>query len=248
MGSYDLLYQENQAWAESSADYPDSPFLHKMVIHPPYLIYDESWDEMICPDDADAGNTLTIYNYFALLFTRMMRQASVGDFDYNSLNPVFLNDMKEYADAVIGDKKMLGLLVRGSDYITSKMSGVSAPVSTDVIIPKVKELMKTDGFDGIFLATEDADVLETMEKAFPGILRAVSQERYRVSDFEKYQGITTISELDRERHKDDFDEFVEDTTSNYFYALYILSRCESIMYSGQCGGASMVRSMNGDRF
>ena len=47
---------------------------------------------------------------------------------------------------------------------------------------------------------------------------------------------------------EDYDSFIEDSTANYFYALYLLSRCESFMYSGQCGGSTMTKSLKEEGF
>ena len=47
---------------------------------------------------------------------------------------------------------------------------------------------------------------------------------------------------------EEYDNSVEDTTINYFYALYFLSKCESFMCSGQCNGYSTVLEFNGGRF
>ena len=149
---------------------------------------------------------------------------------------------------MLGDKRMLGILLRGSDYIASGMSGASAPVTVESALPKIREWMEEDGYEGIFLATEDMDILRKMEAAFPGKIRVVSQERYSITDFTK-EGVTTISELDRKRHPgEDYDVFLEDSTANYFYALYLLSRCESFMYSGQCGGIVMTKSLTENGF
>ncbi len=87
-----------------------------------------------------------------------------------------------------------------------------------------------------------------MTAAFPGKVRVISQERYSITDFIT-EGVTTISELDRKRHEgEDYDVFLEDSTANYFYALYLLSRCESFMYSGQCGGVVMTKSLSDNGF
>ena len=109
--------------------------------------------------------------------------------------------------------------------------------------------MKEGEYDGIFLATEDKDILKKMVEAFPGRIRIIPQERYSITDFLEAD-VTTISELDRKRHptKEEYDIFLEDFTVNYFYALYLLSRCESFMYSGQCGGVVMTKSLNENRF
>lgn len=206
-------------------------------------IIEKYFNIRMTPEDADENNTVYITNYYGLLFTKMLRYSQGNDFDINSLNPDFVEEMKEYGNAVLKDKRMLGILLRGSDYIASGMSGASAPVTVESALPKIKEWMDEDGYEGIFLATEDRDILDRMTAAFPGKIRAVSQERYSITDFTK-EGVTTISELDRKRHPgDDYDTFLEDSTANYFYALYLLSRCESFMYSGQCGGIVMTKSL-----
>ena len=38
---FDLLYTDNQSWAESSLEYPDSPLFHQDPLYPPYIFYDE---------------------------------------------------------------------------------------------------------------------------------------------------------------------------------------------------------------
>ncbi len=202
----------------------------------------------LTPEDSNEDNTIYITNYYAFLFTKMLRMDTGNDFSISSLKPEFVEEMREYGNDVLGDKRMLGLLMRGSDYIIS-MSGVSSPVTVESAIPKIKEWMKEDGYDGIFIATEDKDILNQMLKTFPGQLFAVSQERYSITDFVK-EGVYTIDEIDRKRHpiKEEYEAFLEDNTVNYFYALYLLSRCESFMYSGQCGGIVMTKAMNNNSF
>ncbi len=194
----------------------------------------------LTPEDSDESNTVYLTNYYGVLFTKMLREGAF-DFGMHSLKPSFVAEMKEYGDAVMGDKKMLGILLRGSDYITTGMSGVSRPVTVETAIPKIREWMEADGFDGIFLATEDQDILDQMREAFPGKIKVVAQERYRVLDF---GDAVTISEVDRKRHPgEDYDRFITDATVNYFYALYLLSRCDSFMYSGQCGGIVLAKGL-----
>lgn len=207
-------------------------------------IIEKYFNIRMTPEDVDENEIIHITNYYALLFTKMLRYTKGHDFDIHSLNPSFVEEMREYGQAVLKDKRMLGILLRGSDYIASGMSGASAPVTVESALPKIREWMEEDGYDGIFLATEDMDILKKMEAAFPGKIRVVSQERYSITDFTR-EGVTTISELDRKRHPSDeeYDVFLEDSTVNYFYALYLLSRCESFMYSGQCGGIVMTKSL-----
>ena len=98
----------------------------------------------------------------------------------------------------------------------------------------------------IFLATEDSSLLEKMLSAFPGKVITVSQERHRVSDF---KNSIYISDLEKEEHSgEEYLASVEDTTVNYFYAMYMLSRCESLVANCICSGLQMATSLNQGKF
>ena len=47
---------------------------------------------------------------------------------------------------------------------------------------------------------------------------------------------------------ENYDTTVEDTTINYFYALYLLSRCDGFMCSGQCNGYFVVLAFDDGKF
>ena len=197
------------------------------------------------PKDADDTNTIRVVNYYSVMYAKMLRRK--GDLDLSILQPSFLSEMKTYGDAVIRDQRMLGVLLRGSDYITSGMGGSSRPRTVEEVSPVIAEWFREGKYDRIFLATEDGDLLDDMVKTFGRSVISVSQERYRVADFR--EGMTTISELDRARHPGSaYDAFVEDTVVNYLYAIYMLSRCEAFMYSCHCGGVSLARQFNADRY
>ena len=76
------------------------------------------------------------------------------------------------------------------------------------------------------------------------MIRVVSQVRHSVRDFENMK---LLSELEKKEQADNAG-LVEDNTVNYFYALYLLSRCESFMASGQCHGWNVVNSFNHGKF
>ena len=46
----------------------------------------------------------------------------------------------------------------------------------------------------------------------------------------------------------EYNEQVEDTTVNYFYAIYLLSKCESFIYSNICGGERLAHIFNGGKY
>ena len=198
------------------------------------------------PEDSDETNTIYIVNYYSVIYVKAMRRSPM--LDESILNPDFLSEMQLYARAVFGEKRVLGLLLRGTDYITTGLSGSGTPAAMKDIIEKVKEWKNQYQFDKLFLATEDDDILDVMVQNFRGDILAISQERYRISDFT--DELRTIGDLDCARHPDseDYSNFTEDVLVNYFYALYLLSRCDAFIYSRNCCGMVLTRVFNRGRF
>ena len=85
-----------------------------------------------------------------------------------------------------------------------------------------------------------------MQKAFPGKIIAISQDRFRVSDF---KNVKYISDLEKLRNSGNaYSESLEDTTVNYYYAMYMLSRCESLIANCMCNGVNIANSFNGGKY
>ena len=135
---------------------------------------------------------------------------------------------------------MLGVLLRGSDFFKANFEGGAAAVPVETAIPIIRKFLEEGGFDGIMLATEDKDILHAVKDSFPGKVITVAQERYSVRDFEVAQ---TISELETlRRSQEEYESYVEDTTVNYFYGVYLVSRCDTFIHSNNCCGAQLVKS------
>lgn len=196
-------------------------------------------------EDSDEGNTIYVTNTAPLMPTHFIATCR-ADFDDSILSADFVRELREYEEAVIGKRRMLGILMRGTGYITSKQPGARKMASAEEMLPMIHAWMEEDKYDAIFLATEDQDILDIMKNEFKGKIRVIAQGRHRVSDFQK---VILLSDLEKqERTGEEYEAALEDTTVNYFYALYILSKCESFMCSGQCNGWDVVNSFNHGRF
>ena len=201
------------------------------------------------PEDSDESNTIYIVNYMAVVrtFTYIFSRARIS---YDILNPAFLSEMDEYAGAVIGDRHMLGVLFRGTDYMIAfgdmPPHMPYTPVTLKNMLPVISQRMEKYHYDGIFLATEDEEALDALREAFPGKVFTVAQERHKLAEFAQGQ---TISDLEKEIYrKEEYADRVTDTTINYFYALYCLSKCDGFLASTLCNGVNIVRAFNGGRF
>ena len=194
--------------------------------------------------EANEENTLVVPNLVLFYKTKFHNDLSAS-LDVDSIADGFKSEMDEYYDAVFGEKKTLGLLIRGSDYISTGLSGVRKMATVEQMTPKIRQWMEAYGYEKLFLATEDADILSAMRKEFGKKLVALSQERLSVKNLRSGQ---IISEYEKENNGKEYAAKLEDTTINYFYALYILSRCNAFICSGQCNGWDNVLSLNDGKF
>lgn len=203
----------------------------------------------IDPKPADATEENTIFvDDLAIISTTWFSCQFPANFDESILDEGFASEMSEYAQAIIGGKKTLGVLARGTDYVTTNLGDDRVHAKPAHMIPMMREWMKEGGYEKIFLATEDKDIYDAMLAEFPGQVVVIAQERHSVSEM-KEKNSTLIYEFEREINAGKaYDDALEDTTVNYFYALYILAQCDAFMCSGQCNGWDVVRSFNKGRF
>ena len=60
---------------------------------------------------------------------------------------------------------------------------------------------------------------------------------------------TTISDLERDSYSaQEYEGRVTDKTVNYFYALYMLSKCDGFLASSHCSGVTTVRNFNTGKY
>ncbi len=195
-------------------------------------------------DEANDDNTLVVPGFMALTKTKFLKGIP-HSIDESIMTGRFRAEMDEYYDALFGDEKVLGVMIRGTDYITAGLTGDRMMASASQMSPLIHEWMARYGFKRIFLATEDEEALEFMRREFGDLVVALSQERIKLSDLRENE---LISSYEKEHADGMYEEKLEDTTINYFYALYILSKCDSFICSGRCNGWDIVKSFNNGRF
>lgn len=195
--------------------------------------------------DSTDDNTIKI-DSVAYLNTAWCFYIIPCDLSTDIIQDKFYNELEEYTNAIIGNKKSLGILIRGTDYISVGFDGPRRQASVSEMIPTIREWINNDGYEVIALATEDKDVLKQMFDEFGEKVVAIAQERHSSNEFKKGQ---IINEFEKEIYSDnEYNEHVIDTTINYFYALYLLSKCNAFMSSGQNNGWDAVNAINGGKF
>ena len=140
----------------------------------------------------------------------------------------FTDEIFEYIESqyknVIGNKKnILGVLCRGTDYLSLKPAYHHIQPNPKDVIAKIKELQKTHNFEYIYLATEDSNIYELFKKEFGDKLIDNNQYRYsKVNNF--------ISKIDTQE-----ENHLYNLAKDYLSSIYILSKCRYFI-SGRTAG------------
>jgi hypothetical protein len=133
-----------------------------------------------------------------------------------------------YSKTLEGKGKILGVLCRGTDYITLKPHGHAIQPKVADAIGKAKQVMQEYQCTCLYLATEDADIYGAFAEQFGSRLIVGSSRRWRAGD------------LKRGRNNSDFynnaskDERYQGGLT-YLVDTYLLSRCSCFIGGATCG-------------
>lgn len=156
---------------------------------------------------------------------------------YIKFNGRTLEYMEKDFNRVIGGKKrVLGCLVRGTDYTLKKPSCHYVQPSAEEVIEKVDRFMKEKDCRFIYLATESEEVYDLFKRHFGGSLLVNSQKRFNENDL---KGVIYLAQV-KERRKND--RYL--TGLEYFSSLNILSKCDCLI-GGRNGGTMAAYMMGG---
>ena len=161
------------------------------------------------------------------------------DWDAGVYNDAVENYISRRKELLISPADTLGILIRGTDYTKTALPGHPRHASVKEIIDKVAEVEKEHVYKWLYLATEDINVLDEMRAYYGDKLIYTDQERFDVNPGETLQ----------ERHhknKKDLDGFKLGV--EYLCSLRLLSMCDALIASGQCGGVSEALRENKDRY
>ena len=140
----------------------------------------------------------------------------------NSTESYFLNEFQ----ALLEGKRILGLLYRGTDYLSLKPLNHPIQPSLDLFADTVISLKgKWGDFDGFYLATDDERAFNFLNEKFPGML-IVNKRTY----YDKVGDIKYLAEATFNRNNDSFLKGLE-----YLSSIILLSACDSIIAS-PCAG------------
>lgn len=197
------------------------------------------------PDDMTDSNTIYLNDISRIMLTYDYIKSD-DKYSYDIFSDKFITDCEDFLHKTIGDNKALGLLIRGTDYISTNALSEKRMSTLDELLPLIEKWMSDDKYEAVFLATEDEDVLIKLKNIYKEKLYYVEQKRFKASEFKEGQ---TIADREKEKYSaSEYQKNVDDTTIKYLTALYALSKCEAFICSGMCNGYQVVKSLNAGRF
>ena len=149
---------------------------------------------------------------------------------FNETTKNYINEEEQ----MIKNKRVLGVLARGTDYVLKKPSGHAIQPNAIELIEKAKETMQTYNLDFVYLATEDENIFENFSKEFGEKLLHNNQKRIKLSEQDLTDGKLLV-DFNFGRERDKYHLGLE-----YIASIYVLSRCKYFIGGFTSGTISVM--------
>lgn len=143
---------------------------------------------------------------------------------YFCIKESLLEEYKREKEKLWKDERVLGVLARGTDYVSLRPTGHPIQPTVNQIIDKVQEVMADMCCEYIFLATEDKMIHQQMKEQYGDRLRAVDITRYTT------EGKQNINDFHTDRNNDRYLKGKE-----YLFSIWLLTQCNGLV-AGNVGG------------
>lgn len=151
----------------------------------------------------------------------------------------FCEDSKSYLEdkktkIIPKGSKVLGVLCRGTDYLLKRPKDHPIQPNPQEVIEHAEQVMREYKCDFVFIATEDADILDMFKERFGDYLLYVDQNRIRQEEMANANLVVDVTS------KSQKDKYIMGL--DYLLSTYILSSC-SCFIGGRTGGTKGVLLM-----
>jgi hypothetical protein len=149
------------------------------------------------------------------------------------INGEMFNKILQIHEEIVGNKKILGIMCRGTDFSTLKPAHHPIQPNPLDIINEAEIIMRKHNCTHIFLSTEDKEIYDLFKHKFPDCLLSVSQNRFSASDLGGKKSLSELSDAKNRR----------EIAFSYLASMSILSK-SSCFICGITGGSILVKIMS----
>ncbi|MCR5102522.1 MAG: hypothetical protein K6B41_14340 [Butyrivibrio sp.] len=183
------------------------------------------------------ANCLNVMRY---ILSKEIKPDIVLDTDKEPFNKNVEDYISKHSDILSDPEETLGVLIRGTDYVRTRMPGHNVQAGLQEIVDKIAEVEAEHPYKYIYLATEDQEIFDIMKDAYGDRLIYTDQERFTIN---KGQLLIELHGKDTKEKGKGFRLGAE-----YLLTLRLLSRCESFIASGYCGGTTEALRENDGKY
>lgn len=152
--------------------------------------------------------------------------------------------LKTQYEKIIGDKKaknILGVHIRGTDYIALEPKGYAIQPNVEYIINKTNELVKIWNIDLIYVCTEDSKMLNSFKEGIG--VEVVHTDCMRLNEYKTKSTDIMEQLVGRQTKKDPYLSGLE-----YLADIHLLSKCDYLLSGKGLMGTNCGMLMNGGKF
>ena len=132
-------------------------------------------------------------------------------------------ETEKICDKLFDEKRVLGVLARGTDYVQSRPRKHPIQPSTEELIKKCQEIMGRYRCEKVYLTTEDEQIYSEFEKNFGDKLISMKVQRYKTVDREN---INDVINKDKQKYING---------KEYLISILLLAKCNCLV-AGNAGG------------
>lgn len=143
---------------------------------------------------------------------------------YFQIKDDLLTDFVEVKQKMFQGKRVLGVLARGTDYISLRPKNHPIQPTTQQIIEKASEIMEKYHCDYVYVATEDEKIYNHLKNYFGNRMLAINTLRYSTNERENINDIISNKESNK-----------YSKGREYLLTIWLLSQCNCLV-GGNVGG------------
>lgn len=148
--------------------------------------------------------------------------------EFNETTKAHIDELHE--KLFLSNERVLGILLRGTDFSDNKPKNHPIPPTVGEAIPKIREEFVKKQYDRIFLVTEDERIVDKMQEEFGEKVFAAPQKRYG------YTNHKFLNEIYAEDQELDSYQMGLD----YITAIALLGRCNALMACRTSGAVAAM--------
>lgn len=151
---------------------------------------------------------------------------------YLKIKPEIMNEAKKLSIEILGKNEVLGVLLRGTDYVNLRPKNHPVQPTLQEAIEKIDLILREKGYQKIYIATEDKEIFQKMSEKYGSKLVFMDVERYITINKENINDISIKKSADKYKIGKD-----------YLINIILLSRCDYIIAGNTSGsqGALLIR-------